>query len=104
MYVIEENVSAKDLSIWRRLIFQQDNGPKHTAKTMKKTGLNPFEHLWYDLKTEVQELGVKNFISSHRQRKTKKRGKIYFIKMKENVKPSSLLNKLYILINEYILC
>ncbi len=45
-----------------------------------------------------------NCISSHRQRKIKKRGKIYFIKMKENVKPSSLLNKLYTLINECILC
>ncbi len=45
-----------------------------------------------------------NCISSHRQRKIKKRGKIYFIKIKENVKPSSLMNKLYTLINECILC
>ncbi len=33
----------------------QDNGPQ---KKIEKTGLNPFEHLWYGLKTEVQEFVV----------------------------------------------
>ena len=61
--ILDENLlqSAQDLRLGRRFTFQQDNDPKHTAKTMQEwlrvkslnvivwpcqsLNLNPFEHL-----------------------------------------------------------
>ena len=57
---------TQDLSLGRWFIFQQDNNPKHTAKTMQESlnvlewpsqslDLRPIEpDLWRDLKIAVQ--------------------------------------------------
>jgi hypothetical protein len=58
--ILDENLlqSARDLQLGQRFTFQQDNNPKHTAKTMREwlresPNLNPIEHLWRDLKIAV---------------------------------------------------
>ena len=69
--ILEENLlqSAKDLRLWRRLMFQQDNDLKHTVKATlewlqnknmkvlewpsESQDLNPIENLWKDLNIAV---------------------------------------------------
>jgi transposase len=70
--ILDENLlqNTQDLRLGGRFTFQQDNNPKHTAKTMQEwlwnkslnvlegpsqsPDLNPIEHLRRDLKIAAQ--------------------------------------------------
>ena len=74
--------SAQDRRLGRRFAFQQDNNPKHTAKTMQEwlrdkslnvlewpsqsPDLNPIEHHWRDLKIAVQRCSPSNLTEFER--------------------------------------
>ncbi|KAG2456860.1 TCB1 transposase, partial [Polypterus senegalus] len=82
--ILAENLlhSALDLRLRRRLIFQQDNDPKHTAKISKEwlqdnsvnvlewpsqsPDLNPIEYLWRDLKMAVHRRFPSNLMELER--------------------------------------
>ncbi|KAG2468725.1 TCB1 transposase, partial [Polypterus senegalus] len=82
--ILDENLlhSALDLRLGRRIIFQQDNDPKHTAKLSKEwrqdnsvnvlewpsqsPDLNLIEHLWRDLKMAVHRRFPSNLMELER--------------------------------------
>ena len=82
--ILDENLlqSSEDLRLGRRFIFQQDNDPKHTAKTIQEwlrdkslndlewpnqsPDLNPIEHLWRDLKIAGQQRSPSNLTELER--------------------------------------
>jgi transposase len=62
--ILYENLlqSAQEIRLVRMFTFQQENDPRHTAKTVQEwlrdksecPGLNPIKHLWRDLKIAVK--------------------------------------------------
>mgnify|MGYP007070401842 CR=1 FL=1 len=80
--ILDENLlqSAQDLRLGRRFTFQQDNDPKHTAKTtqkwLKDNSVNvlecparartPIKHLWRDLKMTVHRRSPSNLTELER--------------------------------------
>ena len=82
--ILDENLlqSAQDLRLGQRFNFQQDNNPKHTAKTTQEwlqdkflnvlecpsqsPDLNPIEHLWRDLKIAMQQCSASNLTELER--------------------------------------
>ena len=82
--ILDENLlqSAQDLRLGQMLTFQQDNDPKHSAKTTEEwlrdkslnglewpsqsQDLNLIKHLWRDLKIAVQQRSPSNLTEFER--------------------------------------
>ena len=82
--ILYENLvqSAQNLRLGRRFAFQQNNDPKHTAKTIQEllrdnsgnvlewpsqsSDLNPIEYLWRDLKMAVHRWSISNLTEFER--------------------------------------
>jgi transposase len=82
--ILDESVlqSTQHLRLWRRLIFQQDHDPMHTAKTTQgwlrvksqnvlewpshSPDLNLITHLWRDLKISVKHHSPSNLTELER--------------------------------------
>ena len=82
--ILGENMlqSTQDLRMGQRFIFQQDNAPKHTVKTMQERlqdkslnvlewpsqspDLKPIEHLWRHLKIAMQQRSPSNLTELER--------------------------------------
>jgi hypothetical protein len=82
--ILDENLlqRARDLRLGQRFNFQQNNDPKHTAKTLQEwlwdkslnvlkwprqcPDLNPIEHLWRYLKIAVQRCSTSKLTEPER--------------------------------------